>query len=357
MCCKSSTKQGLWAKTIGEKTTWIVDTLIAVLCLAVSIIYSGVIGDVFTPLLAQAGVPAKYNSRGTNMLAITIALLFPMSLIRNLSALAFTSILGFCAIMYTVVFINIRALDGSYKLGSGKFVTDGMLKVLPSFKKTSMWNINFSSLVLASNLGLAYVAHYNSPGMYRELKDTNAKRFATMVNIGFSILVFLYIITMAAGYSTFGDTTMGNILLNYHKKDTLAILGQVATGFSILFGFPLVAAGARESLIGAAAGLGYPQLGDPKNHVKFVTAMMTFVTAISLNAKDISLVMGLTGAALGSFICYVCPAMVYVKAVEVTEGKDSVAYRKAAWNKALIPFGLAIGAFGVLVTIRSAMET
>ena len=328
--------------------------MIAVLCLAVSVIYSGVIGDVFTPLLDQAGFPAKYNSRGSNILTITIALLFPMSLIKNLSALAFTSILGFCAIMYTVFFINFRALDGSYKLGSGKFVTDGLLKGLPSFDKSSLWNINFSSLVLASNLGLAYVAHYNSPGMYRELKDTSAKRFGTMVNIGFVILIFLYVITMAAGYSTFGDNTMGNILLNYHPGDMLATLGQVATGFSILFGFPLVAAGARESLIGAAAGLGFPQLGDPKNHVKFVTAMLTFVTAISLNAKDISLVMGLTGAALGSFICYVCPAMVYVKAVEISKGKNSPEYKSAALSKALVPFGVLIGALGVLITIQSA---
>jgi amino acid permease len=130
-----------------------------------------------------------------------------MSLIKNLSALAFTSILGFCAIMYTVLFINYRALDGSYKLGSGKFVTDGVLKVLPSFEKSSLWNINFSSLVLASNLGLAYVAHYNSPSMYRELKDTSSKRYSKMVNIAYTLLILLYIITMCGGYSTFGDNT------------------------------------------------------------------------------------------------------------------------------------------------------
>jgi len=341
---------------MGEETTWVVDSLIAVLCLAVCVIYSGVIGDVFTPLLSQAGFPAKYNNRGTNILAITIALLLPMSLIKNLSALAFTSILGFCAIMYTVIFINYRALDGSYKVGSGKFVTDGVLKVLPSFEKSSLWNIDFSSLFLASNLGLAYVAHYNSPTMYRELKDTNAHRFTKMVSIAYSILILLYIITMAAGYSTFGDNTMGNILLNYHKNDLLAILGQVATGFSILFGFPLVAAGARESLVGAAAGLGYPQLGAPQNHGKLVIVMLALVTVVSINATDISYVMGLTGAALGSFICYICPSMLYVKAVEISKGKNSPEYKAAAASKLLIPFGVIIGGLGMLITIRSGME-
>lgn len=135
--------------------------MIAIMCLACAVIYSGILGDVFTPLLAQAGVPDLWNGRTTNIIAITTALLLPLSLVKDLSALAFTSILGFTAIMYTVVFIVIRALDGTYKIGTGKFAVEGVLKAMPSFETSSMWNFDFSSLVLASNLGLAYIAHYN----------------------------------------------------------------------------------------------------------------------------------------------------------------------------------------------------
>ena len=62
------------------------------------------------------------------------------------------------------------------------------------------------------------------------------------------------------------------------------------------------------------------------------------------------------GAALGSFICYVCPAMLYVKAVEKSKGKDSPEYKQAAASKLLIPFGVIIGGLGILITIQSAME-
>ena len=108
-----------------------------------------------------------------------------------------------------------------------------------------MWNFDFSSLVLASNLGLAYIAHYNGPVFYRSLKNTNSNRFKKMVGISFAILTILYIIIMSAGYATFGDVVEGNILLNYHPKDTLSTLARLATGFSILFGFPLVVTGAQ----------------------------------------------------------------------------------------------------------------
>ena len=164
--------KGLWARTIGPDTTYIVDSIIAVMCVACAIIYSGILGDVFTPLLDQAGLPAQYNARSSNIILITTLLLLPLSLIKNLSALAFTSLLGFGAIAYTVFFIVVRALDGSYTLGSGHYVqlvtsqgTPGAgasLTALPSFERPSLWGFGFTSLVLMSNLGLAFIAHYNS---------------------------------------------------------------------------------------------------------------------------------------------------------------------------------------------------
>ena len=141
--------------------------MIAFMCLAAAVIYSGILGDVFTPLLSQAGFPDQWNGRTSNILAITGVLLLPLSLIKDLSALAFNSILGFASIMYTVAFICVRAIDGSYNVGSGRFVLDGTLNAIPAFEKTSIWNFDFTSLVLASNLGLAYIAHYNAPNFYR----------------------------------------------------------------------------------------------------------------------------------------------------------------------------------------------
>jgi amino acid permease len=331
-----------------------VDTIVAIMCLACAVIYSGILGDVFTPLLESANLP-NFGRTG-NILVLTTALLLPMSLIRNLSALAKTSILGFAAIMYTVIFIVIRALDGTYSLdygdGPGKFV-DSAIQA-PAFFRESLWNFDFTSLVLASNLGLAYIAHYNGPAYYRELLDTSTKRFAKMVGIAFLILTSLYIITMGAGYETFGDVTQGNILLNYHPKDKLAMMGRLATGFSILFGFPLVAKGAREGIASAAASLGYPQVGSDKNHFLLVSSMLALVTFISCTVQDVSLVVGLTGALMGSFIVYICPSIIYTNAVGLVKGKDSKDYNQAKINLALVPFGIVIAGLGVYMTLKEA---
>jgi sodium-coupled neutral amino acid transporter 11 len=324
------------------------------MCLAAAVIYSGILGDVFTPLLTQVGLPDQWNGRSTNIIAITAIVLLPLSLIKDLSALAFTSVLGFSAIIYTVFFIVVRALDGSYKVGSGRFAMDGLLLAQPAFEKTSLWNFDFTSLVLASNLGLAYIAHYNGPNFYRSLKNKSSKRFRSMVNIAFAILIALYVTTMAAGYSTFGDVCQGNILLNYHPDDILSTLGRFATGFSILFGFPLVTVGARESIAGVAASLGFEGLGAEQNHFILVFGILALVTIISCTVKDVSLVVGLTGALLGSFIVYVCPPFIYTKAVALVCGEKSPEHRASKINMAMVPFGLCVAALGCFMTLKEA---
>ncbi len=345
--------KGLWKRTIGKKSAYLVDSMIAIMCLSCSVIYSGILGDVFTPLLKQAGFPDKWNGRTSNIVIITSLFLLPLSLIKDLSALAFTSILGFASILYTVLFIIIRYFDGSYMLPAGKFVQDGLI-VSPAFNKASIWKFGFKALVLASNFGLAYIAHYNAPIFYRSLKDANAKRFRKMVNISFLTLAILYTATMIAGYATFGDVCQGNILLNYHPNDVLSTLGRVATGFSILFGFPLVAVGARESLIGLASFFGNDALGSEKNNFALVTGILIFVTVISCTVQDVSLVVGLTGAALGSTIVYICPPFIHSKAVAMVYGPNSPAARRAKLNLALVPFGLFIGVLGCVMTLKEA---
>ena len=63
---KETSFKGLWKTTIGQQSAWMVDAIIAVMCVACCIIYSGILGDVFTPLLAQAGVPSQFNGRTSN---------------------------------------------------------------------------------------------------------------------------------------------------------------------------------------------------------------------------------------------------------------------------------------------------
>ncbi len=137
----------------------------------------------------------------------------------------------------------------------------------------------------------------------------------------------------------------------YHLRSQVTLL---VLRFSILFGFPLVACGAREAIIGLASSFGNDSLGSEKNNFSLVAGILTFVTIISCTVKDVSLVVGLTGAALGSTIVYICPPFIYSKAIALAHGADSPAFRRAKLNLALVPFGLSIGVLGCIMTIKEA---
>lgn len=111
-----TTFKGLWASTLGAASAWVVDAAVALMCLSAAIIYSGILGDTSTQLLTLAGVPAFANRRTTNILGLTLGALLPLSLLNDLSALAFTSLLGCIAVLYTAFFVFVSRPDGPISL-------------------------------------------------------------------------------------------------------------------------------------------------------------------------------------------------------------------------------------------------
>ena len=157
-----TTFKGLWAETLGGGTAWLVDLSIALMCLSAAIIYAGILGDTSTQLLRLAKLPNSLNRRSSNIALLTVAALTPLSLLEDVSALAFTSALGCVAVLYTGAFIVMRALDGSYAVGdaasgvsAGQFLAALPGALTPAFYRASRWAMDAKSLILVSNLGLA----------------------------------------------------------------------------------------------------------------------------------------------------------------------------------------------------------
>mmetsp|Transcript_16099 Transcript_16099/g.24628 ORF Transcript_16099/g.24628 Transcript_16099/m.24628 type:complete len:515 (+) Transcript_16099:18-1562(+) len=343
----------LWDDAFGEKTAWIVDTLVFLQCFFVSIIYTGLLGDIFSALLKSAGVSSILAERTSVIQISTVCILWPLSMIKDMSSLAFTSILGLAAVLYTVFFIILRSLDQTYSLDPvGKFISEGEI-MIPSFDKSTLWNFDFNSLVLISNLGLAYIAHYNAPLYWKSLADATTKRFKKVSLWSYGILGLIYTMVMVAGYATFGDICQGNILLNYSATDILSTLARLSTGFSLLFGFPLIFNGVVGGLQNASSALGISSLSNPKYHTALVTILLLSTTLLSLVLKDVQLVAGLTGALIGSALVYIFPVMIHSNIVYKFRGKDSEEYKKAKKNLLFIPFGLFTASVGVFMTLKN----
>mmetsp|Transcript_16828 Transcript_16828/g.38632 ORF Transcript_16828/g.38632 Transcript_16828/m.38632 type:complete len:546 (-) Transcript_16828:559-2196(-) len=362
---EKSTDDTTERNTKSSNTAWVVDAMVFFQTILGSIIYIGIMGDVLFSFLSGAlGIDTWWSSRTSVIVLVALSVLYPLCLIPNLRALRFTSILGLVAVLYTVVFSVMRALDGTYRIGDyaeggfepGKFVGEGSLPHMPSFEGSSLWNADMYSLVLISNLSQSFICHYNAPSYWKSMgKSASSQKFTNVSRLSYLILGVNYAVIMCAGYATFGDVSMGNILLNYASADVLATLGQLATGFSVLFGYPLLANGCREGFKNATEALGWGAPSDPRFRKILVLAQIAGPAMLSIVAEDIGLVAGLSGAVMGSSLAYVCPALLYVKIVGRKMGIDSEEYRRARWNLVLIPFGCFTASMGVVMTIQNAI--
>jgi amino acid permease len=267
----------------------------------------------------------------------------PLCFVKNLSSLAPFSLVGILGMVYTAFVIGLRYFDGSYKLPNGRFLAD--LGSVPSFAgagSSSTGSLllplrNPKSLILVSMLSTAYIAHFNAPKFYRELKDADSqpKRFHIgVVASSFAVSVLFYAIVSALGYLTFGSATEGMILSNYSTKDVLVSLSRFAVGLSLIFSYPLLFVGLREGIVDLINQVSpllrnnktkdrtTPQQQQQKQLVltdkqsnRLTVGLVSLITMLALKITDLTFVASMSGALLGTSLIFIFPPLMFRSAL------------------------------------------
>ncbi|CAN0247411.1 unnamed protein product, partial [Hapterophycus canaliculatus] len=130
--------------------------------------------------------------------------------------------------------------------------------------------------------------------------------------MGISFAVFTTM--MLFGFRTFGGAAQTLLLNNYHRTDDpLASLARLATGFSILCGFPLMFAALKTSFFNAASEIS-EKFGDggmetarrfqTDETLRCIVSLMVAITSVACtkSEEDVATIIGLIGAILGETI-------------------------------------------------------
>uniref|UniRef100_A0A6U6HZY8 Amino acid transporter transmembrane domain-containing protein n=1 Tax=Zooxanthella nutricula TaxID=1333877 RepID=A0A6U6HZY8_9DINO len=318
---------------LANAASWACVVRTAFTCLANSI----VIRDSLSKTFERFCLPAFLCHPKVVLFGTSGFVLLPLCLLRDLSALSYTSLLGILATMYTIVFMVMRWLDGSY--GPGGPFPDASSKPV-ELAAHAGWSLNMSTWVLVCALSTSTSAHFNAPKYWDQLRHRSVRRFNKVILLSYCAVLALSITAMGAGYLTFGAASKGLILNSYSLNDPFAVAARIAVSASVVCTFPLTFTGLRDgvlSLIGAAPDQG-PFLAT-------TLALLATITALGMWIPNVDFVVNLGGAVFGALLTYIFPSLLLLRAGVRLDGAE------AALAKASVAFGVLLGAVGTVVAI------
>ena len=238
-----------------------------------------------------------------------------------------------------MVAMALRYFGGAYKVG-GRFAASAL--AAPSFgSKGASAVLTPQSLILMCMLSNAYIAHFNAPTFYRELKNNTLPRFYQVIGWSFGAAVLIYGIITGLGFLTFGAASNGLILNNYSNKDVLMSLSRVAVAVSIMCSYPLIFVGTRDGLL---------DLFKAKNRGPSVLNGLTLgvlavVTVLAAKLTDLGLVASVGGATFGTALVFIYPTIMFLKSQKKTN-------KETLYAKLIAALGVAMSAIGTTMALK-----
>lgn len=352
----------------GARTVWLVDASIALLTFGCCLYYMCFIGDLLSAAAAgmlpsssrsSSGVCAPQGTRmpwarrrSTHIVAASACVLLPLCLLRDLSLLAPFSVVGVLAAFMCAAFIDARCRDRSYADG-GRFdlalKDEGRATGLRQ-RPHGPWALR-KELPLINIVSVAFLAHYNGASYYASLTERSVTKFSTAASVALAGAVVVYTVAGLAGHACFGEASDCMALNNYARCDPGAAGARLSMGVSLLASFPLMFSGLRSSLLALAhaAGLGSDEtLASACVHRGIVTIGLAAIAAFAVATPDVTLIVALLGASLGSLLIYSLPPTLHLLAGAAPPG--SLAY---VADVALVLFGLVLAVLGTCTALSS----
>ena len=340
---KTTTLKETWSKAVGEDTAWIVSFASTLKTLFACLTFSIVIGDSFTSLAKSMGAPALLHVRTNMILLMSFLVVLPLCLLQSLAALAPFSAMGMAGTIYTKIFMMIRLVDGSYRPG-GKFFNDVVPALQPVFGARPL-PVNPLTMVLVSMLSTAYIAHYNAPTFYSELRDNTMPRFNAVSLAGFGIAIFMTLWVTLTGFLTFGGNASGYILNNYSGMDKLASIARCSVGITILTSYPFTFTALRT---GCLDMLGVPVDKRPELNTPTTLMILGAITSAAMVITNVGFAVSFAGALFGNALMYCAPAI-----IEIARTRDTgtISFWNLLVNRLILGGGAVLGILGAAICV------
>ncbi|KAG6961885.1 hypothetical protein JG687_00007466 [Phytophthora cactorum] len=292
----------------GTKMTIFVEVNILVFCFGISVAYLVTLGDIITPLGELCfGMQSIFAQRWVLMTISCGTIMLPLSMMKDISSLQFSSILGVLSIIFLVVAVAIRSI---------------MYASVNGIPEDISWAIDLSRgpnfMLSVPIVMFAFTCQVNVFSIYTELQRPCIRRMNKVVDRATLISFLVYLSIGVVAYLAFGPQLAepkykGNILLSFPLNDTLIAISRAAITFTVAVAFPLNIFPCRFTI----DMMFFSNSEDSwSRHVAVTSSLVLLALLLAIFCPSINVVFGIIGGTCSTVVCFCFPAAFILKLEE-----------------------------------------
>ncbi|XP_022605407.1 sodium-coupled neutral amino acid transporter 2 [Seriola dumerili] len=288
------------------------------------------------PIVIQAFLGTSNGEWYTNgdylVLLVTFTIILPLSLLRNLGYLGYTSGLSLLCMVFFVIVVIIKKFQIPCPLSEDiSALNETMSKLLNmtlSHPNTSAVDYsedactpkyfvyNTQTVYAVPILTFAFVCHPAILPMYEELKDRSRRKMQGVANVSFLAMFIMYLLAALFGYLTFNLRVEPELLHTYSKIyqfDVVLLIVRLAVLTAVTLTVPVVLFPIRTSI--------NQHLSSSKEFSWIRHSIITVVLLAGTNALVIFVptirdIFGFIGASAAAMLIFILPSAFYIKLVK-----------------------------------------
>uniref|UniRef100_A0AAX7U8V4 Sodium-coupled neutral amino acid symporter 2 n=1 Tax=Astatotilapia calliptera TaxID=8154 RepID=A0AAX7U8V4_ASTCA len=261
------------------------------------------------------------------VLLVSVGIILPLSLLKNLGYLGYTSGLSLLCMVFFLIVVIIKkfqipcplpdihddnlthSLNISHSSHSDNTSDEDTCK--PKY-----FIVNSQTVYAVPIITFAFVCHPAILPMYDELKDRSRKKMQNVANVSFLAMFIMYLLAALFGYLTFNQHVGDELLHTYtkvYKFDVLLLIVRLAVLTAVTLTVPVVLFPIRTTV---------NHLLCPSKEFSWVrhTAITVFLlagtNALVIFVPTIRDIFGFIGASAAAMLIFILPSAFYIRLVK-----------------------------------------